>query len=95
MKKTIALAAVIAASFAVPALPVQAASAVPSHCVIFPLLKADCRAAIAEAAKTTPIAVASATSATVTAASPVEWPVPAWWNCEPAPAGSGHLFDCL
>jgi hypothetical protein len=91
MKKTIAVAALAAAAFAAPALPVQAASDVPSHCLILPLLKADCRAAISDAVESGTVKVASASVATAE----VSWPVPLWWkNCTRAPAGSGHLYDC-
>jgi hypothetical protein len=95
MKKIVAVAALAAAAFAVPALPVQAASDIPSHCLILPLLKADCRAAISDAVESGTITVASRTVATAERATSVTWPVPVWWaNCTAAPAGSGHLYDC-
>jgi hypothetical protein len=95
MKKLIAVAALAAAAFAAPALPVQAASDVPSHCLVLPLLKADCRAAISDAVESGTVTVASATVVTVEEAASTDWPVPVWWkHCAKAPAGSGHLYDC-
>ena len=95
MKKLIAVAALAAAAFAAPALPVQAASDVPSHCLVLPLLKADCRAAISDAVESGTMTVASATVMTAEKAASADWPVPMWWkSCTRAPSGSGHLYDC-
>lgn len=100
MKRTIAVAALLAASFAAAPIvvPAQAASAYPSKCLILPLLQADCRAIISdhiEDAADATVTVASSTAAgTKEAVDSVEWPVPMWWDCERAPAGSGHLYDC-
>lgn len=47
MKKIVAVVALVAASFAAPALPTQAATMLEemnSNCLIFPMLKAECRA---------------------------------------------------
>ena len=94
MKKIIAATALAAAAFAAPALPVQA-SEVPSHCLVLPLLKAECRAAISDAVESGTVTVASTTVMTAERASSVDWPVPVWWaSCSAAPAGSGHLYDC-
>ncbi len=95
MKKMIAVAALAAAAFAAPALPVQAQSDYPATCLVLPLLKAECREIIADnlqAGRSTVVA-ATITTAEV-AADAVSWPVPLWWNCTPAPEGSGHFFDC-
>jgi len=95
MKKTIAVAALVAASFAAaPIVPVQAASSYPAHCVILPLLKADCRAVIKDNLEEVGVATRSVASTTVSTARKIDWPTPMWWDCEPAPAGSGHLYDC-
>jgi len=98
MKKTIAIAALLAASFAAPSLPVQAASDYPLDCLILPLLKADCRAAISGTVESGTTTVAEVTVATAEVASDtassVAWPVPLWWNCTRAAAGAGHLYDC-
>ena len=92
MKKTIAVAALIAASFAAaPVVPAQAASSYPAHCLILPLLKADCRAAIKEDIND---AAATTRSVASTTARKIEWTLPVIGTCERAPAGSGHLYDC-
>lgn len=91
MKKIIAIAALAAASFAAPALPVQAASDYPSTCLVLPLLKAECREIISDNIKAGRSSVAAATT---TAAEAVDWPLPLWTDCVRAPAGSGHLYDC-
>jgi hypothetical protein len=99
MKKTIAVAALIAASFAAaPVLPVQAASSYPAKCLILPLLQADCVAVISDNVSDATGATVTVASATVSAAKDtadsIKLPAPMWWNCDPAPAGSGHLYDC-
>jgi hypothetical protein len=88
MKKIIAVAALTAASFAVPTLPVQAED-INLNCLVFPLLKDECKPAWIDDAPEAAAATASATVETV-----VEWSWPAPPNCVPAPAGSGHLYDC-
>jgi len=88
MKKTIAVAALVAATFAAaPVAPVQAGSSLSAHCLILPLLHADCRDAIHERLK-------GAGEAASSTARKVEWHLPAIGHCERAPAGSGHLYDC-
>ena len=81
MKKTLILAALIAAATAAPAVPVLAADDVPqveSKCYVLPLLP-DCAAEWNDywQAKgyhlTTPYA---------------------WWTCAKAEDGAGHLIDC-
>ncbi|MDP1731483.1 MAG: hypothetical protein Q8L54_09980 [Devosia sp.] len=98
MKKTIAVAALFVASFAAPALPVQAASSYPAKCLVLPLLQSECRTVISnnisEAASATHAVASSSVSAARKAAGKIKWPAPLWLNCEPAPAGSGHLYDC-
>ena len=89
--KTIALAALLAtAAIAAPVLPVQAAPASDhAKCLVLPLLQADCREAIREHAGEHHAAVKAHVEG-----HKVHWPAPLWWNCEPAPAGSGHMLDC-
>lgn len=87
MKKTIAVAALVAATFAAaPVIPAQAAS-YPAHCLVLPLLQADCRAVIRENIGETAAAARSAAKVRK-----IELPVIG--GCERAPAGSGHLYDC-
>ena len=88
MKKIIAVAALIAASFARPTLPAQADDLEVS-CLIFPLLKDECKPAWIDEA---PMAAAATVSATVETTVDWAWPTPP--NCERAPEGSGHLYDC-
>jgi hypothetical protein len=85
MKKIIAVAALTAASFAVPTLPVQAED-MNMNCWILPLLKDECKPAWVDDAP-----VAAAASATVEATVEWGWAPP---NCVRAPEGSGHLYDC-
>ena len=118
MMKTIAVAALFAAAFTAPTISVQAASLMSddTNCLVFPLLKQECRdmamehmamvsdrmmaapmaaaEATADAADATADAADAAADATVDAAAEMNWPVLPWWNCTPAEAGSGHMFDC-
>ncbi len=90
MKKAIAVAALLAAAFAAPALPVQAAAGDNiDNCLILPALKKECW----ERARDWAEDGASATSAAVRGAAD-RVNLPGWWNCTRAPEGSGHLFDC-
>jgi len=90
MNKLIAAAALFAAAFAAPVVPVQAAtvSEVVDSCLVLPLLKKECweeaRAHFAAAHD----AAVEATRETG------DWKLPVWPSCQRAPAGSGHLFDC-
>lgn len=90
MKKIIAAVAILGA-FAAPVAPVQAASTTAADiidsCWVLPLLKAECW----PTAEDKPILVTTAATSTEKALS---WPVPAWWNCTPAPEGSKYLLDC-
>jgi hypothetical protein len=88
MKKIIAVAALTAASFAVPTLPVQAED-INLNCLVLPLLKDECKPVWLDDA---PEAAMSTASATVKAT--VEWGWPSPPHCEPAPAGSKYMFDC-
>jgi hypothetical protein len=89
MKKLIAIAALAAASFAAPALPVQAAtlSDVVDSCLVLPLLKKECWPTADER----PLLVTTSAQSTDKA---VAWPVPAWWNCSPSADGAKYLLDC-
>jgi hypothetical protein len=99
MKKIVAVAALVAASFAAPALPTQAATTMEemdSNCWVFPMFKQECwekahdwfadRHAAAHAAFETNMSGLGDVT-------PPKWPVE-WWNCTRAPEGSGHLLDC-
>ncbi len=91
MKKLIAITALLAAGLAAPTLPANAATMAKDGCLVLPLLRADCRAAIQEnVAK----AVGTTKTATMTTAKAIKSPVPMWWGCEPAPAGSKFLYTC-
>jgi hypothetical protein len=83
MKKTLILAALLSAAVAMPAVPAvaadTAAATVDGKCYVLPLLP-DCAAQWNDywAAKGYHIS-----------------PLPvAWWTCERAEEGSGHLLDC-
>lgn len=91
MKKIIAVTALVLAGFAAPALPTQAAPMISkSDCLVLPLLKADCRAMMREDVK-----MAMGTPHTMAMSAPkVKSPLPMWWTCEPAPAGSKAMFVC-
>jgi hypothetical protein len=104
MKKLLALAAMatMMASAAVAPMPVVAAE-IPAHCAILPLLKAECRDAIAAAAKdpaaTTVVAsttvaksVSSAAASTSDAVSDAVDSVTGW-SCVRTPDGPA-LFSC-
>jgi len=93
MHKLFAVAALCAASFAVPVLPTQAApllSDAQTNCLFFPLLKKECWELGAEHAA----AVSAKTAAVVSAHPAHDIKLPLVWNCARAPAGSGHLLDC-
>jgi hypothetical protein len=99
MHKFIAVAALCAASFAMPVLPTQAAPAMSdakANCLIFPMFKKECWDMGVENAKAVPAAVATATVAAADAATDTakDIKLPLVWNCKAAPAGSGHLLDC-
>jgi hypothetical protein len=89
MKKLIAIAALATATFAVPALPVQAATLadVVDSCLVLPLLKKECWPEPGER----PLVVTTSPKSTDKA---ISWPVPAWWNCSPAADGAKYLFEC-
>jgi hypothetical protein len=90
MKKSIAVAALLAVAFAAPTVSVQAAPASDhAHCLVLPLLQADCREAIREHANAHHAAVKARVEART-----VKAPAPHWWRCERAPAGSGYLLSC-
>ena len=98
MKKVLAVAALCAASFAMPVLPGQAAplSDAEANCLVFPMFKKECWELGAERARVMPAAVTTTAAATVEAADDAADGVqlPLWGNCTRAPAGSGHLLDC-
>lgn len=89
MKKFIAIAALAAASFAAPIVPVQAAtlSDVVNSCLVLPLLKRECWPTAGER----PVLVTTAATSTDKA---IAWPIPAWWNCTRAEEGKAYLLDC-
>jgi hypothetical protein len=83
MKKTLILAALLSAAVAMPAVPAvaadTAAATVDAKCYVFPLLP-DCAAQWNDYWKAKGYHYA---------------PLPnAWWTCERAEAGAGHLLDC-
>ena len=87
MKKIIAVAALTAASFAVPTLPV-AAEEFQLNCLFFPLLQDECKPGWVDGA-----AAAPATVAVAVTTDPVwAWPAPP--QCERAPEGSKFLYVC-
>lgn len=94
MKKIIAVAALVAAGFAAPALPVQAASAYPTKCLVLPLLQADCREMISQDVSTAVGATTAVASATVADVKRPKVPGAAWWTCDKAPEGSKAILTC-
>ncbi len=99
MKKIIAVAALVAAGFATPAMTttVQAASAYPANCLILPLLQAECREIIKDhmgsASHAASHAAASATAKVADVQRP-KVPYAAWWTCEKAPEGTKAILTC-
>ena len=104
MKKILALAAMatMMASAAVTPMPVAAAE-IPAHCAILPLLKAECRDALAAAAAepgaTVIVAstrvgnsVATAAASVADAAAVVILPFDGW-SCHRTPEGKA-LYSC-
>jgi hypothetical protein len=92
MKRLLVVAALVASSFAVPVLPVSAASMLSdaeADCLIFPMFKKQCWEMGAERAR-----AATATVAAASQEAAEEVSLPFWWKCTRAPAGSGHLLDC-
>ena len=94
MKKIIAVAALVAAGFAAPSLPVQAASAYPAKCLVLPLLQSECRDIISENVGKASSAATTVASAAVSDVKRPKVPGAAWWTCEPAPAGTKALYVC-
>jgi hypothetical protein len=94
MKKIIAVAALVAAGFAAPSLPVQAASSYPANCLVLPLLQSECRDLIRENVNDATSAAATVASATVSDVKRPKVPGGAWWTCEPAPAGTKAMYVC-
>jgi hypothetical protein len=87
MKKTLILAALMSAAFALPTVPVLAAddivivdevASISTECYVLPLLP-DCTAEWHDYWKAKGLHVAM----------PVEW-----WTCVRAEEGAGHLLDC-
>lgn len=98
MKKIVALAALVAASFAAPALPTQAASLIEQaedSCLVLPMFKQECwgeaRAYMAERRAE---AVAATEEVMVEVGVTPPPPPSEWWPCSLAAPGSGHLLDC-
>jgi hypothetical protein len=94
MKKIIAVAALVAAGFVAPSLPVQAASAYPANCLVLPLLQAECRAIISEGVGSAAAAATTVATATVSDVKRPKVPGGAWWTCAPAPEGTKAILDC-
>lgn len=99
MHKILAAAALCAASFAMPVLPIQAApllSDAQTNCLVFPMFKKECWQLGAAQAAAVPAAVAATTKTAAVAAADTarDIKLPLVWHCSRAPAGSGHLLDC-
>ena len=94
MKKIIAVAALVAAGFAAPSLPVQAASAYPANCLVLPLLQSECRDIIRDNVNSASAAATTVASATVADVKRPKVPGAAWWTCTPAEAGSKAILSC-
>ena len=94
MKKIIAVAALVAAGFAAPSLPVQAASAYPANCLILPLLQSECRDIISDNVGSASAAAATVASATVADVKRPKVPGGAWWTCTPADEGTKAIWSC-
>jgi len=91
MKKTIAVAALLAAAFAAPTFPVQSAPMDSvDTCLILPALKKECW----ERGYDMAMDGAQATAMAAEDAADEVRKVPGWWNCTRAAAGSKYLFDC-
>jgi hypothetical protein len=92
MKKTIAVAALVAASLSVPALPVQAATLAEwvnenSNCLVFGVLKRECWQAADEATDEVVLSYRDAARAR-------GWNTGLWRDCDLAEPGSGTLLVC-
>ena len=94
MKKIIAVAALVAAGFAAPSLPVQAASAYPANCLVLPLLQSECRDIIRDNVNSASSAAATVATAAVSDVDRPKVPGAAWWTCTPADAGSKAIWSC-
>lgn len=93
----VALAGLVLAGAMAP-MPAVVAAEVPAHCAVFPLLKADCRAAIRDAVKDTGSMTVAATSTAVSASvaatdAAMEAVVLGPWHCERTRGGKA-LFSC-
>ncbi|HEY9012752.1 MAG TPA: hypothetical protein VIN06_17230 [Devosia sp.] len=93
MQKIIAVAALVAAGFVAPTVPVQAASAYPAKCLVLPLLQAECRDIIRDNVNDAADAAAMVATAAVKVDRP-KMPVAAWWTCERAPKGTKAIYVC-
>lgn len=98
MKKIVAVAALVAAAFAAPVLPTQAAHHLmeeDANCHVFPMFKKECREMVHEwmhehhAAKHAEIQAKWEEHGFNVPQHPTNW-----GNCSHAAEGSGHLFDC-
>jgi hypothetical protein len=92
MKKSIAVAALLAASLSVPALPVQAATLADwvnenSNCLVFGVLKRECWVAADEAADDVVLSYRDA-------AQDRGWNTGWWRDCDLAEPGSRTLLVC-
>lgn len=93
MNKIIAVAALVAAGFVAPTVPVQAASAYPANCLVLPLLQSECRDIIRNNVSDAADAAATVATAAVDVDRP-KLPGAAWWTCERAPEGSKAIYVC-
>ena len=95
MKKLLALAALMGGmAFVAAPLPVLADTAVPAHCALFPLWKADCRAAIKAAANDTgTVTIVASGTVAGAIADAVPDAIDHGWRCERRTDGKA-LFSC-
>lgn len=93
MKNSVAVAVLLAASFAAPTLPAQAAT-LSDHpnCLVLPALQQECWDLARDIASEGTEATAVAIEAAADEASAMG--VPLWWTCTRAAEGSGYLLDC-
>jgi hypothetical protein len=92
MKKTVAIAALVAASLSVPVLPVQAATLSEwveenHNCLWFGAFKRECWEAADERHDEIVLSFRER-------AEDRGWKLDGWRDCDLAAEGSGHLIDC-
>jgi hypothetical protein len=92
MKKTVAIAALVAASLSAPVMPAQAATLSEwmeenGHCFWFGAFKRECWEAADERHDEIVLSWRER-------AEDRGWKLGWWHDCDVAPEGSGHLLDC-